>query len=144
MDQAQKGFDLENLDADTGPAVYKVSVIDDDDGNPQSGFIIVGKNSEQYQEAVKKIRIRNIKRAAKRKSQLDSSTDAGAEMIARTVDESDRETAMAVVIGWFGFHKSGEPMSFNREVVARMFKKYPQWQAKVLSELEVDANFTKA
>ena len=145
MSQAQaKGFNIEDLDKDDGPAVHKVSVIDDDDGNAVSGFMIVGKNSEQYQTITNDIRVRNIKRAAKRKGQLDASTDAGAEMIARTVAQQDRETALGVVIGWFGFHKDGQPMKFDKALVAKMFDKYPQWQTKVLSELENDANFIKA
>lgn len=143
-DQAQvQGFDLSNLDAEAGPAVHQVSVIDDLDGNPVSGFIIVGKNSPQYQAAAREIRKDNIKRASKRKTQIDASTDQGAEVIARTVEESDRKTALAVVTGWFGMKQNGQLMSFDKAIVEKMFKKYPQWQAKVLAALEDDANFMK-
>lgn len=143
-DQAQvQGFDLSNLEVESGPAVHQVSVIDDLDGNPVSGFVIVGKNSPQYQKVTRDIRIANIKRASKRKGQIDASTDNGAEVIARTVEESDRMTALAVVTGWFGMMQNGQLMSFDKSVVEKMFKKYPQWQAKVLAALEDDANFTK-
>lgn len=145
-DQAQveiQGFDIDNMSVDSGPVTHSVSVIDDVDGNSVSGFVIVGKNSNEYQSAVRAIRIENIKRAAKRKTQIDSSTDEGAAFIARTVDQSDRTTALAVTVGWYGMNSGGKPMAFDKMVVERMFQRYPTWQQKVLAALEEDANFIK-
>lgn len=144
-DQAQvQGFDVNDLDATTGPATHKVSVIDDIEGNPVSGFIIVGKNSKECQEATKQNRINNIKRASKRKQQIDAASDIGAAVIAKTVEEGDRTMALSVVIGWFGMLSGGELIKFDKKIVEKMFDKYPTWQAKVLAALEDDANFLKA
>lgn len=147
MNQAQnqsqnKGFDLDQLDNDQ-VITHSVAVLQDDDGNDVTGFIIVGKNSPEYQEASKSVRINNIKRASRRKGQIDSASDVGAALIAKTVEEGDRALALSVVIGWFGMLKNGQLMKFDKEVVAKMFQKYPQWQAKVLAALEDDANFMK-
>jgi hypothetical protein len=143
MSQAQ-GFDLDNLENNTDPATHKVSVIDDADGNSVSGLIIVGKNSPEFINATSQIRIDNIKRSAKRKQQLDTSTDEGAAVLARTVDRNDRTTAMSVVIGWYGFLKGGAEVPFDKALLEKMFAKYPQWQVKVLTALEAEANFMKA
>jgi hypothetical protein len=147
MDQAQAqvtGFDVDSLDGDIEQNTHRCSVIDDEDGNPKSGFIMVGKNSPEFQAVVNRIRIDNIKRAAKRKQQLDTSTDEGAGVVARTVAANDRATAMAVVTGWFGMLREGAEMQFDKAIVERMFNKFPQWQVKVLQDLEAESNFTKA
>lgn len=142
MTQAQ-GFDISALD-NTGPVTHKVSVIDNADGESVSGFIIVGKNSLEFINAASQIRIDNIKRAAKRKQQLDTSTDEGAAVLAKTVDRNDRTSALSVVIGWYGFTANGQEIPFDKAMVEKMFAKFPTWQEKVLKELEAEANFMKA
>jgi hypothetical protein len=143
--QAQvTGFDIADLETNNGPVTHKVAVIEDLDGNPVTGFIIVGKNSQEYQEASQAIRIENIKRAAKRKTQIDTSTDLGATVVARTVASNDKTIALAVVVGWFGMLSDGKEIPLDKAVVEKMFTKYPTWQDKVLKELDVEANFTKA
>lgn len=138
------GFDIAKLDQVSGPVTHKVSVIDDIDGNSVSGFIMVGKNSPEYQKVQQAIRIENIKRASKRKQTIDTTKDEGAAVVARTVEQNDRMTALAVVTGWYGFNSEGAPMYFNKQIVEKMFDVYPTWQAKVLAALEEDANFTPA
>lgn len=138
------GFDVENLDNDELNQIeFKCSVVDDVDGESVSGFIIVGKNSQQYQDANHTIRSSNIKRASKRKTQIDASTDQGAELVSKTVSQNERSTALAVIVGWYGFTKAGVPMEFDKAVVEKMLAKFPQWQNKVIAALDVDANFMK-
>jgi hypothetical protein len=148
MNTAQKimaGFNIDDLDAvDQTTHTHSVSVIDDEDGNPITGFVIVGKNSKEYQEVAQTVRIDNIKRAAKRKQQIDTATDAGAGIVARTVAGNDNAVALAVVVGWFGMLSGGEQMAFDKNMVSRMFAKFPQWEVKVLAALEADANFMTA
>lgn len=145
MTQAQvTGFDIEDLEKNDGPVTHRVSVIDDVDGNPVSGFVIVGKNSEEYRKVTHDIRVENIKRAAKRKQQIDTSTDVGAAVVASTVDKNDRAIALGIVVGWFGMKSNGKLLQFDKDIVEKMFDKYPTWQEKVLRELEVEANFMKA
>lgn len=144
--QAQvAGFDIDGLDAsDNEPITFEVAVIKDDEGNAISGFLIVGKNSEEAVAVNRFIRMENIKRAAKRRKSVDTSTDEGAAIVAKTVDNNDRLTALAITVGWFGFNKGGVPITFDKALVEKMFDKYPRWQELVLNAFEEDANFTKA
>lgn len=144
MNKAQLGFDLSSLDsADLKEPTHKVSVQDDADGESIQGFIVVGKNSEQFQKVSGAIRIDNIMRAGKRKAQIDTATEVGAGVVSRTVELNDRATALAVVTDWYGFNLEGSPVKFDPSYVAKLFNKFPQWQIKVLAALEVEANFTQ-
>lgn len=136
--------DLLSLLADSpAPATFNVDLIFDADGNPVSGFTIVGKNSSQYQTVEKIVRVANIMRSANRKSAIDSATESGAETLVRTVDANQRMTALSVIIGWYGFVINGADAPFDSDTVAKMLDKYPTWQTKVLMALEVDSNFLK-
>ena len=144
MTQAQVGFNIDTLDIPVTAATHKCSVIDDIDGNSVTGFIMVGKNSKEYQDASKEIRIDNIKRTAKRKAQVDTSTDAGAQVIASVVDDNNRKLALAVVSGWYGFTSNGQQVPFEKQSIPKLFDRFPQWEVKVLSDLEVESNFLTA
>lgn len=138
------GFDLMNLLAENdAPATFKVPLIFDADGAPVSGLIIVGKNSPQYQEIEKKVRVDNVVRSSNRKTAIDSTTEAGAEVLINTVDRNNRTTAIGVTVGWYGFVMNGAESPFDPDTVGKMFDKYPTWQGKVLTALEADANFLK-
>lgn len=146
MDIAQKskGFEVSLLDAvETKQVTFSVAVIKDEDGEDVSGFLIVGKNSPEFQAANNAVRISNIMRASKRSTQIDSSKEDGAALLAKTVTGNEKSIALAVVVDWFGFDLEGAPMTFDRSVVEKMFAKFPQWQAMVSNALEVDANFMK-
>jgi hypothetical protein len=138
-----EGFDVDTLD-NVQEITHKCGVIFDEDGVAKSGFILASKNSVEYVVGQKQIRIDNIKRAGQRKKQIDSATDAGAEVVASTVARNDRATALSVVVGWFGFLQNGQPLTFDKGIVNKMFDKCPTWQMKVLVDLENEANFTPA
>ena len=99
------GFDLDQLDSQT-EVLHKVAVITDIDGNDKSGFFIVGKNSPEYQTAARQARVDGLKRSAKRKAALDTSTDEGADAVAKMIEDSETTLACAVVKGWFGFQSA--------------------------------------
>lgn len=141
--QIQMGFEVGDLDKDVADVTHRVAVITDEDGEPVSGFVIVGKNSKAYQDAATVVRVNNIQRAAKRNKQVDSSTPEGAAVIAKTVADNEHALALAVVTDWFGFNLEGAPMQFDRNVVDKMFRKFPQWQLRVNAALDNDANFMK-
>lgn len=145
---AQVGFDINTLNDTVAPAPHRVGIFFNEEDVAITGFLILGKNSAEYQKAMHNIRVANIKRAglaAKRsKKGIDSSTDDGAEIVAATVAANDRIIAESVIIGWFGFTSGGVEIDFDRGVLKNMLTKYPQWQASVLAELEEEANFTKA
>lgn len=138
------GFDIGNLDTtDVEQVTFKVAVIEDLDGEPVCGFVIVGKNSPEFQHANNAVRIDNIKRASKRSKQIDTSTEEGATAISKTVSSNEKIVSLAVVVDWFGFLLEGQPMTFDKAIVEKLFAKYPQWQVKVQAALDADANFMK-
>ena len=143
QDIIESGFDLDRLDAPTETVLHKVAVISDIDGNDKCGFFIDSKNCAEYQAATRFIRIDGLKRSAKRKSQLDTSTDEGAGVIAKFIEANEVILATAVVKDWFGFETKGVAATFDKATVSKMFAKYPTWKDKVTAALESDTNFLK-
>lgn len=146
MTQAQNtvvGFEIGDLDALPKQVTHRVAVVTNADGDEICGFEIVGKNSPEYQKASNDVRIDNIKRAAKRSKTLDTSTDEGAAAISATVDRNETTIALAVVVNWFGFNLEGAPMTFDKSVVEKLFRTYPQWRSMVSTALDNDGNFMK-
>lgn len=137
------GTDIDFLD-DITELTHNCAFITDEDGNAVSGVVMVGKNSPQYVQVIKEQRVDNIMRAGKRKQAVDTATEAGATVVANTVARNDRATALAVCVGFFGFHRAGAPVPFTKETLTKMFDKCPQWQTKVLIDLEAEGNFTPA
>lgn len=136
-------FDLSTLTVET-PVTFDVPVIFDTDGEAVTGFKILGKNSPEYQAALEAARVDAIKKAGRRKAQLDTSTDDGATALAHQIAASEVTVALAVVVDWFGFTADGALTPFNKATVEAMFAKYPTWREKVAAALENDANFFKA
>lgn len=137
------GFDLSRLLTQEDEPTFRVPVVYDAEGGELSGFIIVGKNSAEYQANARQVQIDNIVRSTNRKAAIDTATEAGAEVLALTMGRNNRATAISVVKDWFGFSLNGAVAVVDPEMLAKMFDKYPTWQAKVLAALEVDANFLK-
>lgn len=149
-DQAQvpaviqdSGFDLDTLDA-IQEATYKCGVVFDADGNPLTGFIIASKNSTEYIDAARKIRVNAVMRNHKRKKDVDATTPEGASVVIDGIVQNDRVLALTVVVGWFGFKRGGQPLAFDKSLLPSIFDKAPQWQNAVLVALENEANFTQA
>jgi hypothetical protein len=140
-DQAQvSGFDFDKL-MSSEQITYRVPVTFDKDGEPEAGYIIVGKNSDEYQKEYEALRVEGINKANRRKAQIDTSTKEGAEMLARLIKSNDTRLALSVVIGVFGFVSKGAEVPFSKEFVAMTFEKMPTWKDKVVATLENDANF---
>lgn len=135
-------FDIGALDVSVA-ATFNVAVIVDGNGDPKSGFIIVSKNSPQFQQAAHKIRVEGLVRASKRKSTLDTSSNEGAETMANAINANDLLLAVSVVTGWFGFADKGQPAEFSASTAKQMLLKFPTWRQKVLDELDKDENFIK-
>lgn len=147
MTQAQdiiaSGFDLASLDAPQDDQVSRVAVVTNADGDDECGFIVVGKNSQQYQDAQHQIRVEGLKRSAKRKTQIDSSTDQGAATLAKTIERNEITLAKAVVVGWFGFKSGGKEVPFDPAMLDKMFSVKPTWKDKINAHVENEANFSK-
>jgi hypothetical protein len=144
MSNPALGFEIDSLDSDTSnQSTFRVTVREDEDGNPISGFIIVGKNSNEYQTITNSLRQANIQRSSKRSSQIDGSTEEGAAVISKTVVSNEFATAMAVTVGWFGFNAEGAPADFDKVVTEKLLTKFPQWRVRISLALEQDKNFMK-
>ena len=147
MTQAIETFDLDNLEG-VQRLTAKVPVVVNSDGEDVSGFIILGKDSDEFQEVQKQLRIEGVKKSAKRKTMIDASTDDGATKLGELIADNERRLALSVVIDWFGFTRKDSEgaqvaVPFDKALVEHMFTVKPTWQAKVMAALEVDANFTK-
>lgn len=136
-------FDLSDIDAPLETVLHKVVVVTDVEGNDRCGFMIDSKNCAEYQEATRQVRIDGLKRSAKRKTSLDTTTDEGAGVVAKMIDTNELTLACAVVKGWFGFESQGKPVPFNKPTLMKLFAKYPTWKDKVTAALENEANFLK-
>lgn len=138
----QESFNLDDLDADVASLTFRVAVVVDIDGNDKSGFVIVSKDSAQYQEAAKQIRIDGLQRSSKRKTLLDTSTVEGATAVAKIIHSNDVALAASVIVDWFGFGNKGAAAAFDKATAVKLLDKFPTWREKVLAALEADANFT--
>lgn len=143
-DLISNGFDLDALQTDAATAVtFRVPVIFDEDGNEKSGFIIVGKNSAEYQAAARVVRIAGLQAASKRKGPVDTSTEEGAAAMAKRFDESEMTLACSVVKDWFGFATNGVAAPFDKAMANKLLARFPTWLDKITAAVEVDANFMK-
>ncbi len=136
------GFDIEDLDVE-GEATLKVALIKDEEGEAISGFIIVGKDSPQYQAETQAIRTENIQRSAKRNKAIDTKTEDGARLVAETLAKNERRLALAVTVGWFGFKSEGAPIAFRKDMVEKMYLKKQTWVDEVTAKLDANEGFTK-
>jgi hypothetical protein len=142
MNANQTSYDLDAILADADkPVTFDVAVISDADGNPVSGFRIVGRNSEQYRAADKAVRIVNQKAAANRTKAIDMKTDAGAEKVINVVDDQNVSRCAAVVVDWFGWDSKGAPRPFDAKIVPTILTQKPTWVEKIMFALNEDNNF---
>lgn len=135
-------FDLDSVPV--SEPTFNVDFAVDEDGKPQYGFTIVGKNSQQYQKATTAIRAAALRRASNRKSQLDAKTEAGSLAVAEVIDKNELTCAAAVVVGWYGFGSGGKLIDFDPARVTPLLVKHPTWREKISAALEADANFMPA
>lgn len=129
------------LSPDADKVTFKVPVIVDADGNPESGFVIVGRNSPEYREADKAVRVVNQKAAANRTKAIDLKSDAGATKVVDIVDGQEVARAAAVVVDWFGWDKGGVPRPFEKSAMVKILTAKPTWLAKINAALTEDNNF---
>lgn len=130
-------IDLDNL----APTTHTVGITFDDEGNPRSGFIIVGRDSEQFRAETERQRVAGMVRGAKKNSRIDTATEEGARQLDLLIRENERALAVAVTVGWFGFSKGGAPAEFSKAALESVFKARPTWADQVIAELGVQSNF---
>ena len=108
-------------------------------GKPKTGFTIVGPDSIEYLQAQVAQRVAGRKRNIAQ--QIDFKTDEGQNELERLTQENMDHTANAVVVGWFGFAKNGEPAPFNRETVATILGAKKSWRDKIINALDKESDF---
>jgi hypothetical protein len=142
MNANQTSYDLDAILADTDkPITFKVGVIFDVDGEPVSGFHIVGRNSDQARAADRAVRIANQKAAANRNKAIDTKTDEGAAKVIDIVDGQNVARAAAVVVDWFGWDSKGVPRPFDAKLMPAILKAKPTWVEKIMFAMAEDNNF---
>lgn len=147
MNQAQRiqsGIDFDSILAGADKRVtVKVPVLFDEDGEPKSGFLIVGKNSPEYLQITHALRVEGVKKSAKKKTAMDTSTDEGADQFINLVEGNEKKIALAISVETFGFTSAGQDIQLSAAQKSAAFEKFPTWQATVLAALDKDADFLK-
>ena len=134
-------LDIDNLPADTSELTQRVGVTFDDNGEPDSGFVIVSKDSERYRAESKRQRVAGIRRSAQKKTTIDTKTEAGAGELVRIVDANEVDLACAIVVDWFGFVKNKKPIAFDATIARKLLETRSGWRVAVLNALENEAGF---
>jgi len=125
------------------PNTQRVAVAWDEEGEPTDGFIIVGKDSDEYQKTIAGQRQKAIRRQAIKRTRFDLKTEEGAEQLDATLRQNEFEMAAAVVVGWFGFTVKGQAAPFVKERVIQILSVKPSWKDRILAALEDEASFLK-
>jgi hypothetical protein len=148
MTQAQDliagGFDIDALIA-TPPSdiTQRVGIAFDDEGEPYVGFVIVGKDSQQFRDADTAQRVSGLKRQSIKQQKIDTKTDAGATQFIDLVQGNELNLAVAVVVDWFGFNVAGtnQPMPFDADRLRKLLDGRKTWRDKILVALENEEAF---
>lgn len=125
------------------PNTQRVAVGWDEEGEPTEGFIIVGKDSDEYQRTISGQRQKAIRRQAIKRTRFDLKTEEGAEQLDVAMRQNEQEIAVAVTVGWFGFTNKGEPAPFVKERMTQILAVKPSWKDRILAALEDEAAFLK-
>jgi len=133
-------MDLNTL-SDSVESTTDVPVTWDDEGQPTEGFHVVGSNSKEYQDAVRKFDVINVKRVGNRGRSPDMATDEGAKDVVLAGERRKLAIGIACVKSMYGFTNNGEPAEANNETLTTVFKKRPTWLNKVVTAVEAEGNF---
>lgn len=133
-------FDLASLEA-AATATFNVDVGKRDDGSPV-GFVVKGPDSEEYEGAIRAVKMVGVKDSATRKEALDMATERGAEIVVDGVAKRDQLVLANCVVGWYGFTLGEtEEAPFTKENFERVLRAKPSWRDRLLAEIENEANF---
>lgn len=132
-------FDIAAIEA-AADATFDVVVGTRDTGEPV-GFKVRGTGSDAYAKAQRAIEVRAVKESAARKQPLNLATDEGANRAVVGGEEAKRLILEACIVDWFGFSIDGKPAKFTPENLQRVLRAKPEWGARLLREIQNDANF---
>lgn len=133
-----------NLFEDESAVTYDVHISFDEEGEPKSWFTVVGVNSQQYRDAVRKSDISGVQRAHRDGRQIRAETKEGAAMLVDGAERREMAIACGCTVGLHGIlDKAGAPVEFNAVVIKEIFEKKLSWRRKVVAAIETERNFTK-
>lgn len=127
-------------------ATKRVGFVNDDDGNPTVGVVIVSKDSDEYQKAAAKARAAGIRRQLNSRTKIDRKTEEGSMKIDDVMQGTEHELACVVVKDWFGFTAPDaagmqQPVPFDASKVDHLLKVKPTWRMKISAALEDEDGF---
>ena len=135
------GFDI-GLDASTD-VTYDIPFAYDANGATIAAITIVGKNSQQYQAAERKLSRVALNKSAVRGRPLDLKRDADANEFLDQRESTNIALAVAATTGWFGLTNAGTEYVFSPENARALYTKNVVVRDKVLAAVEDAANFLK-
>lgn len=133
-------FDLAQMEQDRG-ATFRVVVGRTPDGT-EAGFVVVGPNSPQYEQADRKIQVMNIMEAGQRKRLVDAADPKDAEAIAEGAQRRKLVLVEACVVDWFGITDGGQDVPYSVEALRRLLKVRPTFVSRIIEAIETEANFS--
>jgi hypothetical protein len=136
-------MELRDLEQDAKELI-DVTLVLDDEGNPVSGFKVVGADSEEYQEADRAWKVKNVQKSARRGHAIQAASETGAMELVNLVAKREFTIAEACIKEIYGFESDGEPALLNSDTLKAIFSKKPTWRTKVVMAIEAEQVFTKA
>jgi len=135
------GFDI-GLDASTD-VTYDIPFAYDANGATIAAITVVGKNSQKYKDAERKLTRVALKKSAVRGRPLDLKRDADSDEFIEQREATNLELAIAATTGWFGLTNAGAEYVFSPENARALYTKNVVVRDKVLAAVEDAANFLK-
>jgi hypothetical protein len=135
------GFDV-GLSNDSD-ITYDIPLGFDAEGNVNAAITVVGKNSQQYRDADRKLARVQLKKSSLRGRPLDFKKDSDAEEFIDQRESTNIALASAVTVGWFGLTNGDAEFAFTPANVKLLYTSNAAVRDKVLLAAEEQANFLK-
>lgn len=114
----------------------------DENGNPKTGFKIVGPDSKEYRAEQERQRKAGMKRRVHAGKKDALKTEEGQAEFDRLTQENITATAIAVVVDWYGFEDdAGNAAPFNAAQLPAIFTAHPSWRDKVADAIYEEGDF---
>jgi len=138
-------MELKDLKPSSNEDLIKVEFEFDEDGNPTRWFRVLGANSDEYQEAERAWRVKNVQKAARRGRAIEAATQTGAQELVLQTEKRELALITACLKEVHGFFfVNGDPCPANEATLKTIFKARPQWRFKTLQAIESEQVFTSS
>lgn len=134
---------MEVKDLQAEQELIDIPLVFDEDGEPTDGFKAVGSDSDEYQEADRRWKVKSVRKSAHRGHAIEAATETGAQELVSAVERREFAICAACIKEIYGFTKNGEPAPLNEATLKEIFERRPTWRTKVIREIEADRVFTR-